>query len=153
MFHFLCLCLLPKCVHCPSEPPWTCTGSCICPHPPTPVTVLPSRALLSLSPAFLEGSASGPPSNAPITTTAVCACAPVSVRTPVPTPVPVPVLVPVPVPVLVPVCMCVRAHTEAQRCSHREPPALQNVVGQGMDSAKKRNLPFFKEGWRGKAEP
>lgn len=117
----------------------------ICPHPPTPVTVLPSRALLSLSPALLEGSASGPPSNAPITTTAVCACAPVSVRTPVPTSVPVPVLVPV--------RMCARAHTEAQRCSHREPPALQNVVGQGMDSAKKRNLPFFKEGWRGKAEP
>lgn len=76
-----------------------------------------------------------------ITTTAVCACAPVSVRTPVP------------VPMLVPVRMCAWAHTEAQRCSHREPPALQNVVGQGMDSAKKKNLPFFKEDWSGKAEP
>jgi hypothetical protein len=102
MFHFLHLCPLPKCVHLPSEPGQMpsldlYTRPCVCPHPPTPLTVLPSSALLSLSPAFLGGSASGPASNALPRPPCVCVC------------------------VCVCVCLCACAwawaYTEAQRCS------------------------------------
>lgn len=51
------------------------------------------------------------------------------------------------------VFMCVCMGMGIHRGTAVLPPALQNVVGQGMDSAQEKILPFFKEGWEGKAEP